>query len=79
MRKHFSDQAENWGRPLGGTDFLLERTGGGFRAAHQKAAWRMTLPPSKESLHSDKHRTVQTATVPDSRCQETTARGINES
>ncbi|EAQ81492.1 hypothetical protein DSM3645_27962 [Blastopirellula marina DSM 3645] len=35
-------QAENWGRPSGGADFLLERTGGGFRRARQegRCGWR---------------------------------------
>ena len=28
--------AENWGRPSGGADFPLERTGGGFRRARQE-------------------------------------------
>ena len=28
--------AENWGRPAGGADFPLERTGGGFRRARQE-------------------------------------------
>jgi hypothetical protein len=28
-------QAENWGKPLGGTDYLLARTGGGFKRANQ--------------------------------------------
>ena len=30
-------QAGNWGKPLGGTDFPLERTGGGFKRDMKKA------------------------------------------
>ena len=32
-------QAENWGRPSGGTDFPLERTGGGFKRDLRKAVF----------------------------------------
>ena len=34
-------QAENWGRPSGGADFLLERPGGGFTRDMTKAACRV--------------------------------------
>ena len=33
-------KSENWGRPSGGTDFLIARTGGGFTVPIRKAAWR---------------------------------------
>src|SRR5262249_27087842 len=33
-------QAENWGRPSGGTDFPLDRHGGGFTRDITKAACR---------------------------------------
>ena len=37
-------QAENWGRPSGGTDFPLERTGGGFKKCPSEGrvcGWRV--------------------------------------
>jgi len=34
-----SDQAENWGRPLGGTDFRLDQTGSGFSNARKEGRW----------------------------------------
>jgi hypothetical protein len=33
-------KSENWGRPSGGTDFLIARTGGDFNVPIRKAAWR---------------------------------------
>jgi hypothetical protein len=32
-----TEQAENWGRPLGGTDFPLARTGGGLACQKKDA------------------------------------------
>jgi hypothetical protein len=36
----FTGQVENWGRPLGGTDILLERPGSGFKVPSIGPAWR---------------------------------------
>src|SRR5271156_4539815 len=33
-------KSENWGRPSGGTDFLIARTGGDFNVPIRKAVWR---------------------------------------
>jgi hypothetical protein len=33
-------KSENWGRPSGGTNFLIARTGGDFNVPIRKAAWR---------------------------------------
>ena len=32
-------KSENWERPLGGTDFVIARTGGDFNVPIRKAAW----------------------------------------
>ncbi|MFY7877452.1 MAG: hypothetical protein ACOVQM_18500 [Pirellula sp.] len=39
----FTLQAENWGRPLGGTDSLLAKHDGGFSFAVMMAAWCAAL------------------------------------
>src|SRR5439155_23877903 len=50
------EQAENWGRPLGGADFLLARTGGGFRPPREKAVWRQEGAMRKNTCRSRRRR-----------------------
>src|SRR5579884_1011727 len=44
-----SRQAENWGRPSGGTDFLLACHGGGFSVPERKAGGGLTRREDGES------------------------------
>jgi hypothetical protein len=43
-------QAENWGQPLGGTDFLLARSGGGFKPGIIQAAQATEVKSTKREL-----------------------------
>src|SRR5262249_9073720 len=49
-------QTENWGRPSGGTDFPLERPGGGFRRASQKGRCGGGTMQKKERVRLDRKR-----------------------
>src|SRR5579884_2683702 len=44
-----SGQAENWGRPSGGTDFLLACPGGGFSVPERKAGGGLSRSGQGES------------------------------